>query len=105
MSKTLINAVIALIDERPADAREMLRSPEMRSVSPNEVHSRLHVAIKDREIKAQVAILKRVLSTALRINAVEATEHHSDLDADELYLMGVAEVERIIDEAIAELGS
>lgn len=105
MSNTLINAVIALISERPADAREMLRSPEMRNISPGEVQSRLHVAIKDREIKAQVFVLKQVLSTALRINATEATENHTDLDADELFLMGVAEVERIIDNAILELES
>jgi len=101
----LINAVIAMVEDRTQDAREMLRSPEMRSIPLGEVHSRLSKSLRDRETKAQIAILKQVLGSSLHINATEATEHHSDLEPEELYLMGVVEMERVIDNAIAELES
>ena len=65
----LINAVIAMVEDRPQDAREMLRSPEMKSIPLGEVHSRLSKSLRDREIKAQITHPKtglRVCSTHQR---------------------------------------
>jgi hypothetical protein len=93
----LINAVIALVEDRPKDAREMLRSPEMR-VSVGEVQNRLFTAIRKREVQAQVAILKQILSTTLRLEIHTGPE-------EEAYAKGIADVEEIIDHVISELES
>lgn len=90
----LINAVIALIEDRPADARKMLRSPEAK-FSIGDVQNRLFVAVKNRENVAMVSILKNVLRASLRIDSDIpdlATAHQR-----EAFLMGVAAVEQIVE--------
>lgn len=102
MSNKLINAVIALIEERPKDAREMLRSPEMK-VSVSELQSRLNLAIEKREAIAQVQALKLVIAATIRID-MNLVHNRTD-DQKERYLEGVAYVEEIIDNLIASLES
>lgn len=92
----LINAVIALVEKRPADAREMLRSPEMKQISSSEVQQRLACAVLKRERAAQVMVLKQVLNDSLRIEVTQAVS----ADPAEAYLQGVAAVEKIIDDYI-----
>lgn len=94
----LINAVIALVEERPADAREMLRSPEMKT-SVSEVQNRLATALRKREAKAKIKALKSVLTHSLRID----TDIYQSLpECREAFVLGISAVERIIDGHIEE---
>jgi 16S rRNA C967 or C1407 C5-methylase (RsmB/RsmF family) len=107
----LINAVIALVEDRPEVAKEMLRSPEMR-LSSTEVQGRLARALEEREAKAIVAAMKSVLRLSLRADpAVAAEEEGIEWTApqeedserkihDEAFYQGVAFVERLLEEYI-----
>lgn len=88
---TLLNSVIALLENRPKDAREMLREGVREDGA---VLTRLMTAIRKRETAAQVRVLKQVLTDSLRIDSGAA---------DEAYLQGVEKVEGIIDEYIISL--
>ena len=98
----LINAVIALVEDRPADAREMLRSPELK-VSASEVQQRLFTALRERETAARVDSLKDVLLTSLRIDA--DTIERDDPKHREAFLRGVTAVEKIVENLLDELGA
>lgn len=102
MSNALINAVIALIENRPKDARAMLRSPELK-VPVSELQMRLATALDKREKKAQLEVLQRVLQTTLRID-INLLSDWTD-EQREQYLEGVADVETIIDNIITGLES
>ena len=101
MSNQLINAVIALVEDRPKDAREMLRSPGSK-ISVSEVQNRLAFALRNRENAAAIAALKGIIRATLRM---DPPSNGKDTIYREAYLEGVAEVERIIDNAISELQS
>jgi len=96
----LINAVLALVEDRPKEAREMLRSPEIK-VSVGEVQARLSSAIRKRENKAKVEVLKQVLNKTLRIDM--SLVHDLSDGQKEKYLQGVAYVEEVIDNIIEDL--
>lgn len=100
----LLNAVIALVEDRPADAREMLRNPDTK-IPVGEVQSRIFQAVKNREDSAQKSILKDVLRTSLRIDAnkPKAKVDWSE-DQREAFLMGVAAVEQIVEDYLASFG-
>ncbi len=99
-SNKLINAMVALVEERPKDVREMLRSPELK-LSVGEVQSRLASAIRKRENKAKVSVLKQVLNETIRID-MSLTVAWSPQQR-ESYLQGVAYVEEVIDDLIEDL--
>lgn len=100
MSNKLINAVIALVEDRSSDAREMLRSPELK-ISISEVQGRLGTAIVKRENAAAIKILKDVLNKTLRID-VEKSVGDANREA---FIQGVSQVEEIIDNVISTLES
>lgn len=105
----LINAVIALVEDRPEVAKEMLRSPEMR-LSSTEVQGRLSRALEERESKAIVAAMKSVLRLSLRADPSVAAEAEgikwdplmewAHKTHDEAFYHGVAFVERLLEEYI-----
>lgn len=106
-TNTLINAVLALVEERPSDAREMLRSPEMR-VSSNEVQVRLAKALQTREDAAVTRILKSILRVSLRADskaAAKSLDQKWDTSHEEAFLQGVAFVESIIEDYVHEFKS
>ncbi len=105
---TLINAVIALVEGRPKDAREMLRSPAMRVSSSSEVQIRLAKAIRQREDEAVVKAMKATLQITLRVDVkAEAKRLNTTWDEshEEAFLHGMAYVEEILDEHITALSS
>lgn len=105
-TNTLLNAVIALLEDRPKDARAMLREPGTK-FPEGEVLIRLMAAIRKRETTAQVRVLKLVLTESLRIDhaALAAAPDGDTVGEDDLVLLGVATVEKIIDEYIVSLDS
>lgn len=101
MSNKVINAVIALIEDRPSAAREMLRSPELK-VSINEVQNRLFDAVRRREARAKVEALKDVLRTSLRL---DPSNRGFQSDAErEAFILGISAVETIVENAIDSVG-
>lgn len=101
MNNTLINGVIALIENRPKDARVILRSPELK-IPIGEVQSRLASAIEKREKLAQIEALERILNTSLRID-VELTHPKFSDPEKEGFVAGITYLENIIYDAIAAL--
>lgn len=98
MSNKLINAIIAMIEDRPSIAREILRSPEL-NIPIGEVQARLSKALTKIEGKAIVQILKNIVSESLRLDPKET----STIDTPEKtkdFLLGVIAVEEIIDRYI-----
>ena len=105
----LLNAVIALVEDRPDVAKEMLRSPEMR-MSSTEVQGRLSRALAEREAKAIVSAMKSVLRLSLRADpAVAAEAQGIEWDDsmewahrvhDEAFYQGVSFVEKLLEEYI-----
>lgn len=95
-NNTLLNALVALLEDRPEGAREMLRSPEM-NASPSAIMARLESAIEARERKAKIEVLKQVLQKTLRLDP--PSENKED------FLWGVDIVETIIDDLILALES
>lgn len=105
----LINSVIALVEDRPEVAKEMLRSPEMR-LSSTEVQGRLARALAEREAKVIVAAMKSVLRLSLRADpadAIEASEFDlGESDSfvrkvhSEAFYHGVSFVEQLLEEYI-----
>lgn len=89
----VINAVVALIEDRPKVAREILRGPEV-NLSTSELIGRVYTALQDRERKAAIEALKNVLRSSMRVT------HPTQ---DETFFVGVATVEGIIEDAITEL--
>jgi hypothetical protein len=98
MSNRLINAVIALVEDRPTDAREMLRSPEL-AISVTELQMRLHNAIHRRERAAAITQLKQALLASL---TYQPPESYSDKEK-EAYFAGINRLETWIDERIEDL--
>lgn len=102
MSNQVINAVIALVEDRAKDAREMLRSPGSK-IDIGEVQTRLAIALNERVSKAQIEVLKRALRSSLHLDpSVEIPKSDEEREA---YLLGVSHVEGIIDDIIEELES
>lgn len=73
------------------------------AIDSGALQTRLAKALSNREAKAKVEVLKKIITETLRIDSTSLTENFTDLEPNELFLMGVAEVERIIDNAISEL--
>lgn len=100
MSKnTIINAVIALVEERPKDAREMIRSSG-NNIDAGALQNRLSQALRSREAKAKIEALKSVLTASLRI---DTDKYQSLPDLREAYVQGIGAVETIIDDYIEAL--
>ena len=109
MSNKLVNAVIALVEDNSRVAREMLRSPELK-LPIGEVQSRLYTSLLKRDKKAQVEALKSVLLESLRIEpskpltGTDSTSAAPWSDKEkEIYFMGVARMESIVEELIEKL--
>jgi len=101
MSNTLINGVIALIENRPKDARTILRSPELK-VPIGEVQTRLAIAIEKREKAAKIEALECILNTSLRVDVGVLFPKFTDSEK-EGFVAGITHLENIIYDAIAEL--
>lgn len=97
MSNKLLNAVIALIENKPEIASDYLRSPEMKGVSISEVQSRLYTSLEKLKADAAREALRDVMQRSLRLVA------GSDKDDGELFMFGVVAVETIVEDAIAKL--
>jgi hypothetical protein len=103
-SGKLVNAVIALVEERAADAREMMRSPEMR-VSSSELQIRLAKALQTREDTAITKTLKSILRVSLTADAQYTAKKLGftwDSDNEEAFLQGVVWVETIVENYLNE---
>lgn len=103
MTNKVINAVIALVENRPQDAKEMLRSPEMR-ISASELQLRLDTALRKREERAIEKELKTILRHSLRLDISKLeNEEHETLSPKEVdaYVRGVAYVESILEDFLA----
>lgn len=101
MDSNVINAVVALVENRPKDAREILRSPGMK-ISSTELQARLERSLVKREREAIAAAMKDVLKRTLRVNVKAALGEKYNESLEESYLQGVAFVESILDEYITE---
>lgn len=94
-----------MVEDRPKEAREMLRSPEMR-VSSTDVQIRLAEAVAKRECKATTLALRSVLRVALRANPQDIAKASGliwDASHEEAFLHGVAFVENILEDYIDNL--
>ena len=94
----LINAVIALVEDRSEAAKEMLRSPEMR-LSSTEVQVRLEKALREREAKAVTEAMKSVLRVSLRADPGD-TLSGTEVEA---FYQGVTFVEHLLEEYVEHL--
>ena len=86
----VLNAVIALIENRPEVAKELLRSPEM-SISVSEVTVRLNYALDDSRDKAIVEVLRKILRKTLVLTSDNPS-----------YMQAVVDVEKIIEGCLYE---
>lgn len=96
----LLNAMIALIENRPEVARTLLRSPDMKAFSIGEVQSRLHAALDRAKAGAIIEALRQVMHQSLRLTGTldpGATEQQQ-----EAFLKGVAAVESILEHYIED---
>lgn len=98
MSNVLVNAIIALIEEDSKKAREILRSSELK-MPIGEVQARLFSALRKRDAKAQIVILKKVLTESIKV------EPSADQNDKEVYFQGVTRVEAIIDGFVESLSA
>lgn len=105
MSNTLLNAMLALIENRPEVARSLLRSPELKNISVSEVQSRVYILID--KIKADAArdALRKIMQQSMRIDplAVKPVGGIADSITQETFMEGVVAVESLLENAIAEL--
>jgi hypothetical protein len=93
----LLNAVIALLEDRPEDAREMLRSPEVKAAgSISQVKLRLFAAVYKQNANFAKKILRGILCDTLRL------EPKQGQDA-ETFLSGIVAVEDLIAAEINKL--
>jgi len=97
MYNEVINAVIALIEDRPHNARQILRAPGV-NVPISAVQARLNVAVENREKKAKIEVLKEVLRRSLRAQPKEK-------ETSEAFFEGVSHVESIAEVLLGELES
>lgn len=88
------NAAIALIEGRPQDARELLRSPEMQGVNIAELQMRLEKAVAERADKDLVDTLHRLLHRSLSLEPAEGQSRES-------FFAGVTAVEKLVEEILA----
>lgn len=101
----IINALIAFIEGRTSEAKEMLRSPEMR-VSSSDVQGRLEAALDFRVSRQTIHTIKDVLHRSLRVDPKEEaarlklkwTTSHEDA-----FYTGVNYVESLLEEYIEQL--
>lgn len=103
----IINAIIALIEDRTDEAKEMLRSPEMR-VSSSDIQGRLGAAIDFRESKATTFAMKTVLYKSLRADPKDEARRNNlkwNSSHEEAYFLGISHVESIIEACIEELNA
>lgn len=98
-NNNIINAVLALVEDRPKDAREILRGPDCRISSP-ELLTRLYTSLANRENKAIRSVISTVLQDTLKVNAKDVSDKLGvewDEREEEAFLQGVVYVERILD--------
>jgi hypothetical protein len=109
MSSKVINAVISLIAGRPEDAREVLRSPELKIKSISDVQVRLAGAIEGVKCGAVKQSLRELLQHTLRLERPTKliAEIGEDADTatlraalDNAYLQGVTAVEDLVERMI-----
>lgn len=101
-NNTLINAVIAIIEDKPQTAREMLRSPEMR-ISSSELSARVYKALHKRSRNSTTQAMLCILRETLRVDVKARAEKLGltwDESHEEAFLQGVAYVESYIDDYI-----
>lgn len=101
MSNILINSIIALIEERPQDAREMLRGPDLK-ISITDVQTRLDTAIYNREREATKIALKQIMNISARID-VDKLNPNMSIEERDAFVEGITHLENIIYGAIAQL--
>lgn len=100
MSNKLLNAMLALVENRPEAARAILRSPDMKNTSISEVQIRLYALIDKIKADAAKSALRDIMQRSLRITI----DSENEADA-ELIMTGVVTVETLLEEAIAKLES
>lgn len=100
MFNKLLNAVIALVENKPEVARTLLRSPDMKGASISEVQSRLYDALDKIKAEAARAALRGVMQRSLRLSVLKGDTVEEEA---EVFMTGVVAVETLLEEAIAEL--
>jgi hypothetical protein len=94
----LLNALLALIENRPQVARELLRSPELKINSLSDIVARINSAIVTANTKYNELVLKSILRESLSIEIPEITDANRQyVDA---FVAGVTAVEEIIEERL-----
>lgn len=104
MSSKVINAVIALIEDRPQDAKEMLRSPELK-VSSSELQSKLFSSLRKRENAAAAKALKDVLRSTLSVDAdllPILLKRACTEEEKEAFLLGICHAEDVVEETLGD---
>lgn len=96
MVNEVINAVIALVENRPKDAREILRNSK---VSSSALQIRLSSAIYVSEQKAIVKTLKDILASSLRVDIKKEIKKTTPAQ-EEAFIQGITYVEELIDREI-----
>lgn len=102
MLNKLINVVIALVEDRPEDARGMIRSPEMKDTSISELKVRLYASLdKNRDEAAREALRDVLRLTAKLGTGIESGEKFPT-DPYEAYVHGITIVEELVDVLIRQ---
>lgn len=85
------NAAIAIIEERPADAREILRQEE---IPTGPLQARLISAVRAVASDSSLNALMKVLQTTLRLEPQQGVDKAS-------YYQGVADAEKVVEDVMA----
>ena len=102
MNNDLMNAIVAIVEDRPADARSILRS------NPGAIQARLYHALDTRQNKFAAKELRAILLTTLRLEHKPFVETVSvdkiEQDFAELgFYGGIQAVEHAIEERLKDL--
>lgn len=92
----ILNAILALMQDKPHVAWELLRSPELRVVNTSEIHNKINIVLSEIKVKAMKSALTSVLNSSLALDPPSEKEYSKEYI--EAWMAGVTEVEAIVQE-------
>jgi hypothetical protein len=99
MQNTLLNAVLAIIEDRPEDARVSLADSSTRTPASREILKRVYKTLEQRKNRQVRGALREILVRSLHWNTpIGGPEFQNG------YLAGMCAVEKLVQQAIDDLG-